>query len=279
MKVAVTGASGFVGRHVVAALARRGVEVVASSRTRPVNLPVGIAHVAIDLADAGDVFDRLSRPDAIIHLAWAGLPNYRSLHHFETELPLQYAFLRRLIDGGADRLIIAGTCYEYGMQDGELDETVDARPGNPYAYAKDALRQQLEFLRAARPFDLTWLRLFYMYGEGQAATSLYPQIMAAIARGDARFPMSGGEQLRDFLPVVDVAAAIVDVALGVQGAGILNVCSGKPTSVRGFVERVVRENGSSITLDRGIFPYPDYEPMAFWGSSSRLERLLGEIDG
>lgn len=275
MKVAVTGASGFVGRHVLAELERRGCHVVAARR--PSTLVRSGPHrwVDCDIGATTEAFSLLGEPDILVHLAWDGLPNYRSLHHFENELPRQYSFLRQMIDGGLGSLVITGTCFEYGMQSGRMSEDLETRPSNPYAFAKDGLRRQLEFLQEERCFGLSWLRLFYMYGEGQAEGSLYPQLLAAIRRGDSVFRMSGGEQLRDFLPVEAVAQAIVDVAIGTSGAGIVNICSGQPTSVRGFVERVASEHSVPIQFDRGAYPYPDYEPFAFWGSRTRLDALLG----
>ena len=71
--------------------------------------------------------------------------------------------------------------------------------------AKHTLHRQLELLQEQSPFSLTWGRLFYLYGEGQAPTSLWSQLRAAIARGDAEFKMSAGEQLRDFLPIAEAA--------------------------------------------------------------------------
>jgi len=285
MKLAVTGASGFIGRHVLRCLGARGdVELVAMSRV-PMpedTLPSGCRHVSLDIEDASavaDSFERLGRPDAVIHLAWSGLPNYKSLHHFETQLPQQYAFLKALVDGGLRSLTCTGTCFEYGMRSGALAEDMSAQPGNPYGFAKDALRRQLEFLRASKPFSLTWARLFYMYGAGQPASSLYPLLQAAIQRGDARFPMSGGEQLRDFLPVTEIARIIAALGVDHQDTGTVNVCSGKPVSVRSMVEGWCRESGSDIALELGKYPYPDYEPMAFWGADQKLRRVLAAGGG
>lgn len=279
MKIAVTGASGFLGRHVLKELSTRaGLDVVATSRGSggSIRLPPGIRYLKLDIAleSSRDDYDRLGRPDVLIHLAWSGLPNYRSLHHFESELPRQYAFLSSLVEAGLPSLFVTGTCYEYGMRCGQLRESLSPRPANPYAYAKNALREQLEFRRSVSKFDLTWARLFYMYGDGQATTSLYPQLMAAIERRDASFKMSGGEQLRDYLRVEEVARLIVDLAILRSDAGIVNICSGRPTSVRSLVERLVLEQGSSIALQLGQFPYPDYEPMAFWGVRERIDSLL-----
>ena len=168
MKVAVTGATGFVGKHVLRALsARAEVEVTASSRNPapPGSLPIGVHHVALNMTmPSPDDYDRLGRPDVLIHLAWSGLPNYKSLHHFETELPSQYTFLRHLVDAGLPSLFVTGTCYEYGMQCGPQHESMVSAPCNPYAFAKTALRQQLEYLSSLKNVKLTWARLFYMFG-------------------------------------------------------------------------------------------------------------------
>ncbi len=279
MKVAVTGACGFLGRHVLRALAAQGAhDVVACSRSAPrEDLPsTAMRYVKLDHASpsSGD-YEALGRPEVLIHLAWDGLPNYKSLHHFESELPRQYAFLRSLLDSGLPALVVTGTCYEYGKQNGEMAESFEGIPSNAYAFAKSALRQQLQFLRSTRPFGLTWARLFYMYGNGQPATSLYSQLLAAVARGDRSFSMSRGEQIRDFLPVEEVAKCVVDLALRDEGSGTVNVCSGRPVSVRAFVEHLISENGWNIMLDLGKYPYPDHEPLAFWGSAEKI-RLLTE---
>ncbi|MCW5597318.1 MAG: NAD-dependent epimerase/dehydratase family protein [Rhodocyclaceae bacterium] len=276
MKIAVTGASGFIGRAVLAELSRRGIAAVACSRSG-IGAHPGADHqtVALDLHEApADAYERLGRPDTVIHLAWSGLPNYRSLHHVDSELPAHYRFLSGLVESGLQSLVVAGTCFEYGMQSGPLGEDLPTRPENPYGFAKDALRRELEFLKASRPFALTWARLFYLYGEGQAETSLLPQLRQAVARGDKAFNMSGGEQLRDYLSVEAAANLLVSLALARCDAGAVNVCSGRPVSVRRLVEGWIRDYGWAIELNLGHYPYPEYEPMAFWGERRKLDTIL-----
>ncbi len=276
-RIAVTGASGFLGRHVLAALAKTDAEVVAHARTpKP-------KHAAFErrrwayfdfAAEPESAFDRLGRPDIVIHLAWGGLPNYLSPRHAEVELPAQRRFLQGLVAAGLDRLVVAGTCFEYGMQSGCLREDMTPAPSNPYGLAKDALRQDLETLKGASPFELRWLRLFYLYGEGQPPTSLYSQFKAAVARGDKRFDMSPGDQVRDFMKAEDAGAAVVSVALARAAPGILHICSGTPTPVRSLVERWRKEMAADIELNLGALDYPAYEPFEFWGHNGRLSALL-----
>jgi nucleoside-diphosphate-sugar epimerase len=277
VKIAVTGASGFIGRHVVAELERHSISPILICR-HSTELPAPFSRhtvVRIDLRDTpANAFELISRPDVLIHLAWGGLPNYKSLHHFEEELPAHYHFLKQLIGSGLTNLLVTGTCFEYGMQSGPLREDSEARPTNPYGFAKDALRRQLEFLRQASPFNLTWARLFYLYGEGQAENSLLPQLRKAVERGDRIFNMSGGEQLRDYLSVADVVKNLVSLAMTAHDNGVVNVCSGKPVSVRKLVEGWIEENSWSIDLRLGHYPYPSYESLAFWGDRGKLDRCL-----
>jgi nucleoside-diphosphate-sugar epimerase len=277
MKVAVTGARGFVGRHVIGELARRDIEVIATERPGVVRerpAAANIRWVALDIAKPPEnSFAALDRPDVLLHLAWDGLPNYRSLHHFETELPLQYGFLSNVVRKGLPALVTVGTCFEYGQQSGPLAANLETRPTNPYGFAKDALRKKLQYLKGAHPYKLTWARLFYMYGNDQPGTSLLPLLKAAVAAGDREFPMSGGEQLRDYLPVTEVARRLVDLAANPGDPGPINLCSGRPISVRRLVEGWIEQNGWKIEPKYGALPYPDYEPMAFWGNPADAERL------
>lgn len=276
MRIALTGGTGFVGRHVRRALGARGLEVVEAVRDAAA-ADAAAGRVLLDIVDApADAFERLGRPDVLVHLAWGGLPNYRSLHHFERELPAQYDFLARMARAGLRRMVVTGTCFEYGMRSGCLDESQDARPSNPYALAKDVLRRQLAYLQGEVMFELAWARLFYMYGEGQAPSSLYPQLRRAAEAGAATFDMSAGEQLRDYLPIADVADALVGLATARGDAGVVNVCSGRPISVRRLVEKWIAEAGWSIRPNLGRYPYPDYEPLAFWGSRRKLDAVLAD---
>ncbi len=280
--VLVTGATGFIGDYVVKVLINQGYAVTATSfsliKAAGKDWFKEVTYIPLDLKlldDTANYYEYFNSPDIVIHLAWEGLPNYKSLFHFEENLPRHYSFLKNLVINGATDITVVGTCFEYGMQDGELKETMPAIPDNPYGLAKDTLRKQLVELKKFYPFSLKWPRLFYMYGVGQNPKSLFSQLDVAIDRGDAVFNMSGGEQIRDFLHVDEIASNIVTIALQKQIEGIINCGSGIPKAVKDLVEEYLVRRHESIQLNLGFYPYPDYEPMRFWGNIEKLNKIKG----
>ena len=254
-------------------------DIVVASRNRSwlQSLDNSVQTVQFDIGSPGDdPYETLGHPDLLLHLAWSGLPHYHSPHHVEAELPAQYNFLESMVNSGLRNLTVTGTCFEYGMKSGSLSESMETEPANPYGIAKDTLRRRLEILKSSKPFNLTWARLFYMYGDGQGESSLYPLLKQAALHGEKVFNMSGGEQLRDYLHVSEVASLLVLLATNNEDNGIVNVCSGEPVSIRTLVESWIGKEAMDITMNLGHYPYPDYEPMAFWGDRSRLDKILNE---
>jgi nucleoside-diphosphate-sugar epimerase len=280
-KILVTGATGFIGNYVIDALIKKGCSIIATSSNATKAAKAvwfkQVQYIPFDLQQ----FDKrvnyqefFGNPDAVIHLAWEGLPNYKEAFHTEENLPRHFAFIKNLIDNRQQHITITGTCFEYGMQEGALSEDMPAMPQNAYAIAKDSLRRQLEELQQQNSFHLKWVRLFYMYGAGQNSNSLLSQLDRALENGDAVFNMSGGEQVRDYLPVEKVAAYITLIALQNDVTGIVNCCSGIPVTVKSLVEDYLKEKRQTITLNLGYYPYADYEPMRFWGDTEKLNRII-----
>ncbi|HGA2318471.1 TPA: NAD-dependent epimerase/dehydratase family protein [Pseudomonas putida] len=280
LHVLVTGATGFVGRHLVAELLGRGCRVRALARDeqRARSMPWfdQVQFVSGDLqqSSAEQVASWVEGIDAIAHLAWPGLPNYQALFHLEQNLMADYRFIKRAVEAGVRQVLVAGTCFEYGMQSGPLDEQCPARPANPYGLAKHSLHQFLQALQLHQSFTLQWARLFYLHGEGQNPNSLLAALDRAIDNGAATFDMSGGEQLRDFQSITDAARQLAGLLHCREFSGVVNCASGQPVAVRNLVEQRLRERGAELQLNLGHYPYPTHEPMAFWAVTERLQHLL-----
>jgi len=268
VKILVTGATGFIGRHVIRNLLQiPDIEIIATALNLDEALHLDffsrVKFIEVDLSVKDEnIFQKLMCPDIMIHLAWYGLPNYNGLFHIEKNLFENFIFMKNMIFSGLKNICVTGTCFEYGMIEGRLSEDMATLPSNSYGIAKDSLRKFIEVLLKEYSFSFKWLRLFYMYGEGQSPNSLISLLDQAIARGDKEFNMSGGEQLRDYLHVEKVADYIVKCSLQTKISGIINCCSGVPVAVKDFVKNYLSERNYNINLNLGFYPYPDYEPMA-----------------
>lgn len=279
MKVLVTGATGFVGNHVILELLKSNNEVIATSRNKDKAKQYSwfckVNYIPYNINQKQEnVFDLFSQPDCVIHLAWEGLPNYEDLFHFEHNLPINYHFLKCMIQHGLEHLVVIGTCLEYGMKSGCLSEDIDTNPSTPYGLAKDTLRKSLEQLIKKYPITFQWARLFYLYGKGQSSSSILSQLDSALNNGKKKFNMSRGEQLRDYLPAQKAAEYIVKISTQSSVQGIINCCSGTPISIRSLVESHLIKRGQSIKLNLGHFQYPPFEPMAFWGDNHKLKKII-----
>ena len=276
MKIAITGATGFIGQHVRNVLAKTDNDVVLVVRhvERVGDKSAREEIVAADLSKARtDWFELFGRPDVVLHLAWGGLPNYMDYYHVDVELPTQLRFLTALINSGLKKLVVTGTCYEYGLSSGALSEDQETNPNTPYGIAKDRLRKELFELRSTQHFDLTWARIFYPYGEGQSESSIYSQLTRAISDNEKEFAIGSGTQMLDFIQVTTVAKALLAFVTEIKGIGLINVGSGDPQTVIEFVERLISRFESNIVPKVGVINDREYESISFWSDNNLLDSL------
>jgi dTDP-6-deoxy-L-talose 4-dehydrogenase (NAD+) len=277
MKVALTGGTGFIGQHVRKLLAKTNHEVllVVREQAKIGELGANEKFVTADISeDRNDWFDYLGRPDVLLHLAWGGLPNYLDSYHVEVELPIQTKFLSKVVSSGLRKLVVTGTCYEYGLTSGALVESQETNPNTPYGIAKDLLRKELFEIQLGQNFELTWVRIFYPYGDGQSEMSIYSQLRAAMLNGDQQFKMGNGKQVLDFISVEKVASILVSLTTRCAGVGLVNIGSGEPQSVLDFVQSQIRALGAQLEPFVGALPDRNFESQAFWADTQKLQGLL-----
>jgi nucleoside-diphosphate-sugar epimerase len=276
MRVLVTGAGGFIGREVVAALAARQHEVIAADRTadqlqRVSRQTPTATTIALDLADTGAfrVCLRDARPDAIIHLAWYADPSdYLVSHENLASLAMTTRLVETALQGGCRKLIAAGSCVEYRVLDRPLKEDDAAGPSTLYGACKHAASVVSQALAAETSAELAWARVFHLHGPGENARRLIPWVARELAAGRA-VDLTDGRQVRDHLHVGDVAAGLIAL-LAPGAAGIYNVCSGEPVTLRTVLETVGDIVGRRELLRFGARPHRDNETMFLAGDSTRL---------
>jgi dTDP-6-deoxy-L-talose 4-dehydrogenase (NAD+) len=279
MKIALTGGTGFIGQHVRKLLAKseHDVLLVVRDQAKIGELGANEEFVTAEIReDRSDWFDYLGRPDVLLHLAWGGLPNYLDSYHFDVELPSQVKFLNNLIIGGLCQLVVTGTCYEYGISDGEQYETQQNTPCTPYGIAKNDLRKFLVGLQKTKNYELSWARVFYPYGEGQSKFSLFSELKSAALRGEKEFELKNATSNLDFISVHEVAKVLVKLIEHKSGSGVVNVGSGVPTDVASFARSQIAGNDWGIDLKLISTQARHYESSSFWASTKKLREFLDE---
>jgi nucleoside-diphosphate-sugar epimerase len=273
VRIFVTGATGFIGSHFVNHALAAGHKVVALRRS-PESLPRVPLMSEPDWVTTSleEVAERnLAGTDVVVHLAAAGNSPRRAtwdeLLRWNVVAPAK--LLLTAASAGVKRIVAAGSCLEYGRA-GERYEFIppDAplEPTGGYAASKAAACVLFCAIAAERKLQLTYLRLFSVYGAGQHERNLWPMIRRA-ALGGEDLPLTPGEQVRDFIAVENVAAALLTAAQhepvrpGIPN--IRNIGSGRPQTVRQFAEYWWREFHARGKLLFGKLPYRDDEVMRY----------------
>jgi nucleoside-diphosphate-sugar epimerase len=284
-RVLLTGATGFIGGHVLRRLAAAGADVHAVCLTPPVARAEATQWWAADLAEAAaaDQLVATVHPDVLVHLASAvtgarDLAAVRST--FASNLAATVNLLVACAEAGCPRAVLAGS----------LEETlVDpaGAPPSPYAAAKSAAGTYARLFHALFGLSVVTLRVGMTYGPGQRdLDKLVPYVIRSLARGEAPRLSSGGRAV-DWIYVEDVADAFVAAAATDAGSGMaLDVGTGEARSLREIVERLVALMGSPVTPVFGALPdramdgdwRADPEPTARilgWRASTSLDGGLG----
>ncbi len=256
--ILLTGATGFVGRQVLRALAERGckVRVVDSEPVPNIGCRTSDADREGDchrgLCSRGRAWwaDACRGVDTVIHVAWYAEPGQYLQSPKNSECLAGTLLLAEgASQAGVRRFVGVGTCFEYDLDLGLLGVDAPLKPTTPYAEAKAAAFTALSRLLPARDVEFVWCRLFYLYGEGEDERRLVPYLHARLRAGEA-VQLTSGTQIRDFLDVREAGRMIVDAALG-TGQGPVNVCSGVPVTVRALAERIADEYGRRDLLQFG----------------------------
>lgn len=257
MTVVLTGATGFVGRQIMRALLLRGcrIRVIVRDPRRVGELPEASA---VEVYQTDDLFgerpgrlrELLADSQKLIHAAWYAEPGKYLTSPLNLDcLAGTLRLVRAFAEVGGERFIGVGTCAEYDLSEGLLTAETPLAPDSLYATCKASAYQVSSRFLAAEGVGFAWCRLFYLYGEGEDERRLVPYIRTQLQAGEDAL-LTRGEQIRDFIDVGEAGRMIADVAFG-QWEGAVNICSGKPLTVRELAESVADEYGRRDLLRFG----------------------------
>jgi len=280
-KLLVAGGNGFIGRWVTKGGVERGYETTALDLSVPENerCVEGVSYIAADLRD----LDSLSRTLAVqgfTHVVnLSGYINHsKFLEGGQDVLDVHFGGVLNLVHSldweALESFVQIGSSDEYGSLPAPQHEEMKEAPISSYSLGKLASGQFLQMLNRTEGFPATILRLFLVYGPGQELGRFLPQIILSCLGGD-EFPVSEGEQLRDFCFIEDVVTGIFTALESSDIDGeVFNLASGQPLSIRSVVEQVVQIIGGG-TPKFGVIPYRTGENMKLYADVGKITKSVG----
>ena len=266
MRIFITGGGGFIGQHLVRLLTGHHDLMLVGRQPRVFHHP-RIDYLQSNLHDPESWKKKISafNPNACIHLAWDGLPDY-SLENNLRNFNLSLRLYQLLIDTGCRRIFTSGTCWEYGRLQGKVCESDMPETTNLFASFKTGLRLAKQSLAEEQGINWIWGRLFFVYGPGQRNESLIPYCYHSLKQN--RLPeLSTPGAVNDFIHVEDAAAAIMALIETPDLNGVFNIGTGIPENVTN-IRRLVAK---TMTAEDIICPDQcDSTPTGNWADISLI---------
>ena len=264
-KILLTGPTGFVGREIVKSLDGFNVDLKCVMRPGSAFKLQGRETLDIDYSD--DIFLEdadwwrlvCEDVDIVVHSAWYTNPfdymqSSKNIDCLSGTLQLALGAAH----AGVKKFIGIGSCSEYETSSGKLSIATPLSPKTVYSGTKAAAYLALSNFFHTQQIDFAWCRLFYLYGEGENPQRLFSYLHTQLSRGRP-VALTSGNQVRDYLSVEEAGAEIVKIVMG-ERTGPINICSGRPVSIRSMAEEVADKYGRRDLLRFGTRDENPFDP-------------------
>lgn len=278
MKILVTGANGYIGSKVVKYLCNKGVDVIACDLASD-NIDKRAKFVYFDILNFENInlYKKFDEPDVCLHLARRdGFKHFSETHMLD--FSSHYNLLLNLVSNGLKKLCVMGTMHEIGYYEGAVDENTCCNPTNLYGISKNALRESTRILCQKFGCTWLWLRAFYIYGNDEYGQSVFSKLKLAANKGAKEFNLTSGNNCFDFIEINRLAELICLTLLQDEVFGIINVCSGKPVSLKSKILDYVKKNHININLNWGTFPERESESPCIYGNNTKIQSILDKFN-
>lgn len=278
-RVLVVGASGFIGSHLVKQLAALGHQVWGTYCQNTFEVPQ-VKSLQLNLSSPETISDVLKQANPThIYFLSAAKPRSTDLLHLKQAMEVNvfgsfqfFSEAQKLPE--LKQIIYVGTGEEYGQSEIPFKETNREQPISAYSLSKVCTTQIMQYLHRTGDLPVTIVRPSLAYGPGQSDDMFIPSLIRALKR-DQTFPMSPGEQTRDFIYISDLVDAMVSCLENERTIGeILNLSSGVSIPLKSLAEQIQNKLKKNNLLQIGELPYRKLEIMNYTMDNSRARDLL-----
>ena len=283
--VFVTGATGFVGSHLVRRLVREGFEVhvlckLQSNAWRIRDLLPQLRVHSASLVDAVAMRQvlREARPDYVFHLGAATMVA-GAVGSADDLVEVNLLGTMNLIEAcevtDYRGLVITGDSFEYSPSDRPLREMSACQPSSPHGASKLAATLFAEKMARDRHHPIVILRLFSTYGPGDNPRRFVPQTIAGALTGTP-IALSRPDIVRDWVYVADLPELYLEAAAraATLSGTVFNAGSGRGASLGEMVDRILGLTGSRTPARWGTFVAPEHDRYPWVADMTRTYRIF-----
>ena len=280
-KILITGASGFIGSHIVENLISGDFQIMALKRTttdcwRCSSFNDQIVWIDIDSEGAWKNYIVNFKPTIIIHAAWIGVEAGE-----RDDLSMQVKNINFLVELlkiakglRLDKFIVLGSQAEYGVLNGKVSEEEIVSPVTAYASVKIASMHICKTFCEQNNIAWIWIRVFSVFGERESENWLIPSIIKKMKTA-MEVDLTAGNQKYAYLYVQDFAGIIKKICMQVFPSGVYNISADKTISLKQLISAIKNKLNSSSSLNWGILPYRVNQSMHIEGDITKLISQIG----